>query len=267
MRRLLCRILIFMIAIGFAGCKQAEKDYVSDDVIQTYTDDILTEQTKQEDKAKESLPLADIIICIDAGHGKNSYNKQELIAPNSLQTKIAFASGTSGKNQTEEELNLIIALKLESKLKALGATVYMTRTTHESDMTNIDRAEFANAVYADISVKIHADGIENSSVHGVSMLVPSNQYINNQSICDESIKAGEIILEEVVNSTGAVNRGVMERNDLTGFNWTKVPVVLLEMGFMTNPEEDAKMETEEYQQKIVDGIVSGLLKYFEYRQK
>ena len=50
---------------------------------------------------------------------------------------------------------------------------------------------------------------------------------------------------------------------MTGFNWSKVPVVLLEMGFMTNPEEDAKMETDEYREKIVSGIVNGLIKYFE----
>lgn len=139
----------------------------------------------------------------------------------------------------------------------------MTRTTHESDMTNIDRAEFANNLNADVSVKIHADGIDNSSARGVSMLVPSNQYINNQELCNESRKIGEIILTEVVKATGASNRVIVTRSDLTGFNWTQVPIVLLEMGFMKNPEEDAKMETEEYQQKIVDGIVNGLLIYFE----
>jgi len=263
MRRLLCIVLTFIITMGFAGCNQTAKVSVSNDAIQTNTEVTSAEEIKQEAKVEENLPLEGKIICVDAGHGKNSYNKQEPIAPNSSQTKIAFASGTSGKNQTEEELNLSVALKLESRLKALGASVHMTRTTHESDMTNIDRAEFANAVSADISVKIHADGIENSAVHGVSMLVPSNQYINNQAICDESRKAGEIILEEVINSTGAANRGVVERSDLTGFNWTKVPIILLEMGFMTNLEEDAKLETEAYQQKIVDGMVRGLLKYFK----
>lgn len=95
-------------------------------------------------------------------------------------------------------MNLSVALKLESKLKEQGATVYMTRTTHESDMTNIDRAELANEKNADISVKIHADGLDNSSAHGVSMLVPSNKYINNSELCEKNRKAGEIILAEVL---------------------------------------------------------------------
>lgn len=221
------------------------------------------EMETQTEVGTEKLPLCEKVICIDAGHGLNSYNKQEAIAPNSSQTKIAFASGTSGKNQTEEQLNLSVAKKLEKKLSELGADVHMTRTTHECDMTNIDRAEFANNINADISVKIHADGVENNTVNGVSMLVPSNQYINNQEICNISRKAGEIILNEVIKSTGASNRGIVTRSDLTGFNWTKVPIVLLEMGFMTNPEEDAKMETDEYQDKIIDGISQGLILFFE----
>ena len=258
MRKILIA-LIAAILLVISGCSAP----VSDTKHQN-NEDVAQKEIQQESEKKDlELPLSGKIVCIDAGHGINSYNKQEPIAPNSSQTKIAFASGTRGKNQTEEELNLSVAKKLEKKLNELGADVHMTRTTHESDMTNIDRAEFANKINADISVKIHADGIENSSVHGVSMLVPSNQYINNQELCNTSRRAGEIILNEVVKTTGANNRGVVLRSDLTGFNWTKVPIVLLEMGFMTNPEEDANMETDIYQDKIVEGIAQGLILFFE----
>lgn len=263
MRRLLDICLVVVLLTCMAGCSDKANSLMLKDQ-QAEENEMVQKAIEQKNIEPEpNLPLQDKVICVDAGHGLNSYNKQEPIAPNSSQTKIAFASGTVGKNQTEEELNLSVAMKLEEILKKQGATVHMTRTTHESDMTNIDRAEFANKLNADVSVKIHADGIENSSAHGVSMLVPSNQYINNQELCNESRKIGEIILAEVVKTTGAANRGVVTRSDLTGFNWTKVPIVLIEMGFMTNPEEDAKMETDEYQQKIVDGIVNGILTYFE----
>lgn len=220
------------------------------------------ENEQTQEVFEENLPLSGKRICVDAGHGLNSYNKQEPIAPNSPQTKNAFAKGTHGKNQTEEELNLTIALKLEEELKKLGAAVYMTRTTHECDMTNIDRAKFANELNVDLSVKIHADGVENSSAHGISVLVPSNKYLNDQSLVDKSRKAGEYILKEIIEATGAANRGISTRSDLTGFNWTTVPIVLIEVGFMTNLEEDVKLDTEEYQNKIVYGITKGLLTYF-----
>lgn len=234
----------------------------------TNSDISSSSNTKTESKSNneaESNPKSSIagkIIAVDAGHGINSYNKQESIAPNSSEKKAAFASGTSGKNQTEEELNLAVALKLQKALENKGAIVHMTRTTHNSDMTNIDRAEFANKLNADISVKIHADGNNSSSVHGVSVLVPGTQYISDSNVINKSRTAGEYILSEFVKSTGANNRGISVRNDLTGFNWTKVPIVLVEMGFMTNPEEDKLMETDDYQDKMVNGMVSGLELYF-----
>lgn len=225
------------------------------------------ENEASEENISEALPLEGVIIVIDAGHGKNSYNKEERIAPDSDETKIAFASGTAGKNQSEEELNLSVALILQKSLENLGAKVHMTRTGHESDMTNIDRAEFANELDADISVKIHADGSNDSLVHGVSVLVPGAKHIYDENILSESKKAGESILDEFVNATGANNRGISVRDDITGFNWTKVPVVLVEMGFMTNPDEDALMESTEYQKKMAEGIARGIQRYFEDNEK
>ena len=218
--------------------------------------------TPEKEEIVEISPVAGKIIVIDPGHGVNSYTKQEPIAPNSSETKSAFVSGTRGKNITEEQLNLMVALKLQEKLTEKGAVVHMTRSVHNCDVSNIDRAVFANELGADISVKLHADGSENTEAHGVSMLVPGSTYIKDSSLIEKSTIAGEIILEEFVKATNANNRGISVRNDMTGFNWSTVPVVLLEMGFMTNPEEDKLMESDEYQNKMVDGIVSGLEIYF-----
>lgn len=265
MKRLL--ICLFLLIVVLSGCANIEKKDASinqeiNKIEETNKSDNMVEET--ENKISENTcAVADRIIVIDAGHGLNSYNKQEPIAPNSSETKIAFASGTRGVNQTEEELNLSVALKLQKALEDKGAIVHMTRTEHESDMTNVDRAVFANELNADISVKIHADGNNSSSVHGVSVLVPGSQHITDSTLIEESRVAGELILDEFVKETNATNRGISVRNDLTGFNWTEVPIVLVEMGFMTNPEEDKLMETDEYQDKMVKGIVSGLEKYFE----
>ena len=221
-----------------------------------------TEHRKNAEQTEENLVLEGFTICVDAGHGIADYGKMEAIAPNSEETKPAFASGTRGKNQTEEQLNLIVAKKLEKKLKELGADVYMTRTGSATDMSNIDRAKFANSLNADLTIRIHADGSSNKNTRGISMLVPASDYINDTALLEKSERAGKLILEEVVAQTGAVNRGIIKRSDLTGFNWSKVPVVLIEMGFMTNPEEDSLLETDEYQNKIVQGIINGMIKYF-----
>lgn len=253
------------IVLLVSGCGEGgqalECEATSESAVSETIEEIPTDVT--EPFFEEKSPVYGKVIVVDAGHGLSSINKQEAIAPNSSETKAAFVSGTRGASQTEEQLNLAVALKLQSALLEKGAVVYMTRSEHESNMTNIDRAVFANDLGADISVKIHADGNNNSGVHGVSVLVPGDKYINDGELIKKSREAGEIILKEFVAATGASNRGISVRNDLTGFNWSKVPIVLVEMGFMTNPEEDRLMATDDYQNKMVLGIVRGLELYFE----
>jgi len=245
------------------GYKETEqnKDVTQDEKKEDPQDN--TQSGKKTEQAEEKLILKGFTICVDAGHGIADYSKVEAVAPNSQETKPAFAAGTRGINQTEEQLNLKVAKKVEQKLKELGADVYMTRTEAKTDMRNIDRAEFANRLNADITIRIHADGSSNKNTRGISMLVPSNDYINNADLVEKSERAGKLILEEVIAQTGAVNRGIIKRSDLTGFNWSKVPVVLIEMGFMTNPEEDRLLESDEYQNKIAQGIVNGTIKYLK----
>ena len=258
---ILCIVCFFL-----ASCNTDEQSQnvfnIDDEVIPTQTTEATSDASFVPTQTPEKqLPLSGRIICIDAGHGLSSDTSMEPIAPGSSETKRAFVSGTSGKNQTEEQLNLRLALKLESLLITYGAQVHMTRTNHEATLSNIGRAEFANNLNADISVKIHADG-GNASATGVSMLVPSNKNLNNPELCIISKQAGELILNSVIEETGAKNRGIVERSDMTGFNWSKVPVILIETGFMTNPQEDALLETDEYCNKIITGIANGLIAFF-----
>ena len=246
----------------YQNSQEVKEEYLGKEEVSDIQEESNEPETVSEEKTEKRGNIEGKIILVDAGHGIAKESRQELIAPDSVEKKPAFVSGTRGKNQTEEELNLNVALKLEKALKECGATVYMTRTTHETDVSNIGRAELGNDANADISVKIHADGNNNTSVKGVCMLVPGNKHIKDGDVIKKSRRAGEIILAEVVNETKADNRGISVRNDMTGFNWSKVPVILLEMGFMTNPEEDKLLETSEYQDKIVRGIVNGLEIYF-----
>lgn len=206
--------------------------------------------------------LSGKIICVDAGHGIFKKSKKEAVAPGNDEMKAAFVSGTSGADLTEEQLNLIVALKLKTALEEMGATVVMTRETAECDLSNIDRAKLANSSNSDIMIRLHADGNNDSSICGMSMLVPSEKYITDDELISKSRTAGELVLAEAVKSTGAKSLGVCERSDLTGFNWSEVPVILLEMGFMTNPDEDKLLSDDDYQDKIVKGIVNGLEMYF-----
>ena len=228
-----------------------------------------------ETKAPESVPdkevnvksektggLSGKVICIDAGHGKTEKTGKEKIAPDSEETKAKHVSGADGSVYSEEEINLMVAKKLRDKLQALGVEVIMTREGHNCDYSNIDRAEIANNAGADLMIRIHADSAESSSAKGMTMLLPSSEHISDKELIRVSRNIGEKVLDSAAEATGAKNRGCVERPDMTGFNWSEVPVILLEMGFLSNPDEDASLSEDSYQNKIVQGIVSGLQDYY-----
>jgi N-acetylmuramoyl-L-alanine amidase len=223
------------------------------------------QNNKEKTSDKEKKPLAGLTICIDAGHGKTTRpaKEKEPLAPGSNIMKAATASGTSGvyTKITEESLNLSVALKLKKALSDKGAGVIMIRESSSCDLTNIERAKVWNSSGADLTIRLHGNGINDRSVSGVLMMVPGNKYIKDKEMLQRSETAGECILEGVLNQTNAKSRGLVKSTDLTGFNWSEIPVVLLEMGFMTNPHEDKLLNTAEYQNKIVSGIIEGLIKY------
>lgn len=216
-------------------------------------------------ETREIGPLTGFTVCIDPGHGKTSRpnTETEPIAPGSNIQKAAIASGTSGAatGVSEESLNLTVSQKLRKSLEQKGAKVVMVRERAECSLTNVERAKFWNSSNVDLTIRIHANGINDSSVTGVLMMIPGNKYVKDQEILKKSRKAGELILNGFQERTKAKSRGLVETSELTGFNWSKVPVVLLEMGFMTNPEEDRLLNSDSYQNEMVTGITEGLVKY------
>ena len=202
------------------------------------------------------------IIAIDAGHqGKGNYDTEPL-GPGSSQEKTKVSSGTQGVSSKvpEYELTLEISLQLRDALELRGYEVVMIRETNDVNISNAERAAIANEK-ADIFLRIHADGSTNESANGISILYPSANNPFVAYLHEESKALSASILKYMCESTQARNRGIIERDDLTGINWCEIPVALIEMGFMTNPEEDKKMQTAEYQALLVEGICNGVEAY------
>ncbi len=205
------------------------------------------------------------VVAIDPGHGGKADSRQEPIGPGATQTRPREPGGASGvvTRVPESQLNLDVALKLQKELERRGIKVVMVRTRQNVNVSPRERAEVANEASADLLVRIHADSSDNSALQGLKTLVPG-QNPWTAPIYSESLAAGTIAQRHLIEETGAKNLGVVKRNDLGGFNWSKVPTYLVEMGFMSNPAEDKKMETDAYQAKIAQALADAVV---EYRQQ
>ena len=195
------------------------------------------------------------LICIDPGHGTiPAIGRQtEPIGPGSSQLKIKDGGGTAG----EAPVALAIALKTRALLKGDGYRVAMTRTGRTYAGGNIERARFCNVRHAALMIRIHADGSTNRSLHGVKTLVPALHRGWTDDIYASSVQAARKVQSAVARQTRALDLGLVQRSDLTGFNWANVPAVLVECGFMTNPAEARLLRSNAYQLKIARGLTAG----------
>ena len=215
-----------------------------------------------EPKANETKQK---VIVIDAGHQARAMSATEPNGPGSKTRKAKVTGGTSGcaTHLPEYKLNLQVAKKLKTELVKQGYKVIMVRTKNDVTLSNVDRAKMANEDGADAFIRIHANSSGSSSVKGALTIAPTNanRYLTKKNR-KASQKLSKKVLQAFCKATGAKNRGVMYTDTMTGINWCKVPVTIVEMGFMSNAQEDRKMASASYQKKMVKGIVKGINAYF-----
>jgi N-acetylmuramoyl-L-alanine amidase len=195
------------------------------------------------------------LICLDPGHGTiPAVGRQtEPIGPGSAQLKIKDGGGTAG----EAPVALAIAFRTRALLQRDGYRVALTRSGPTYAAGNIARARFCNARHSALMIRIHADGAADSSLRGLKTLVPALHRGWTDDIYAQSIRAGRKVQAAVAARTGARNLGLVQRSDLTGFNWANVPAILVECGFMTNPAERRLLRSRSYQLKVARGLAAG----------
>jgi N-acetylmuramoyl-L-alanine amidase len=216
------------------------------------------------------LPAAEAasapVVVIDPGHDLRANLETEAIGPGSSTRKIKDGGGTRGvvSGLTEAELNLRVALRLRPLLERTGVRVVMTRTASAGpSMGNIARARIANRAGAGLFLRIHADGSTDPSSRGTHTLYPALRRGWTDDVYGASRRAATTVQGELVRALRFPDRGLQERSDFTGFNWADVPVVLVEMGFMTNRTDDRLLATTGYQRRAAVGLCRGTLRFLK----
>ena len=190
---------------------------------------------------------------------------QEPMAPGSSQTKNKATTGTTGNYSKvpEYEVNLQVSLILEKELTSRGYKVVMTREDNDKAISNKERAEFATSEDADITVRIHANSDNSASAAGALTMAPTsaNQYLDTDLI-EKSNTLAECIINSYCSATGLANKGVISADNMTGTNWSTVPVAILEMGFMSNESDDMYITDTSHHKTMAKGIADGIDEYF-----
>ena len=197
-----------------------------------------------------STPVTNKVVVLDAGHGKPDEG----------------AEGLNGT--TEEKTNLSITLKLQKLLEESGATVILTRsdenaiydldkkTLKEKKVSDIkNRVIIGNESSADILISIHLNKGDSESYSGWQTFYKKN---------DEKGKRLATSIQKELKETIKVenHREANEISNIYLVDNVQIPVTIVECGFLSNPQEEQKLLTDEYQNQLAWGIYNGILKYF-----
>ena len=207
---------------------------------------------------------AEPVVVIDPGHDARANLETEPIGPGSATLKIKDGGGTHGVVTATREADLVldVSLRLRALLRRAGVGVLMTRTrTAGQSMGNVARARIANGAGAALFLRIHADGHPSRDVRGTQTLVPALRSGWTDDVYRSSRRAAAVVQSELVRALGFPDRGVGERSDFTGFNWADVPVILVELGFMTNQVEDRQLARSAVRDRAALGLCRGTLRF------
>lgn len=220
---------------------------------------------QQSAASDETDRLAGYTIGIDPGHQETPDAELEQMAPGVKRTKERQSPGSTGVKTgvPEYKINLLIAFKLRDLLEAEGATVVLTRETSDFSLSNMERALLMNESGVDIWLRLHCDSVSSANKSGASVLIPSRAY--GAAIYQESLRLGQCVYESFSEATGAtmISLRALALMDQTGFNWSEKPVIAVEMGMLSNPQEDIRLNRDSYQTSCAAGLFNGILAYFE----
>lgn len=206
------------------------------------------------------IPSPKIVVGIDPGKQSKNDTSSEAVGPGSegVKSRMAYGATSVTTGMREHEWNLIIAKLVRTELESLGYEVYMTRDTADVFISNSERAKAANEAGAVVLVSIQADAFNDDSVQGIYCQEPSDENAFVKDTAKASRSLAKCIKDRVLTATGARDRADRWGDDEALINWFEGPSCILRLGYMSCPEEDARMMSADYQKSMAAAIAQGI---------
>lgn len=203
-------------------------------------------------------------IVIDACNQVNMNAATEPVGPGSEETKVGANTGFTGANMgtAEYAINLTYALALKAELESRGYVVTMTRESNDVNITNRQRAEIANTSGATAMVRIKMNYSTNTALSGVMATTMTHDNPYHPNLYADGQELATRMLQGVTIWTGATNHGVFQTDGMTAINWSNIPVAVIELGYLSNAEDEANLLDAEYQKKVISGLADGIDLYY-----
>ncbi|MGN0505587.1 MAG: N-acetylmuramoyl-L-alanine amidase [Lachnospiraceae bacterium] len=203
-------------------------------------------------------------IALDPGQQKNANSDKEPVGPGATATtaKMSYGATSVTTKKREYEWTLELTLKIKEELQNRGYEVFLTRDTADVDISNAERAKLANESGADIYVSIQADAAENTAASGIYAQIPTKTNAFVGYMYDSCKALATTLQKALIAETGAKDRGLVEQDTVAAINWSQIPVTVLQLGFMSNKDEDTNLWSADYQAKLVKAICDGIDEYF-----
>ena len=213
-------------------------------------------------QAKESKKGEPKIIVVDPSCQEIPNKKKEPVAPGAFKTAFKSSTGVVGKETGiyEYELNLKLAKIVKKNLEEYGYEVVLTRDSNDVDLSNSDRAMVANTTETDLYVVIGMG--ENPGV-SVKCQTEDNPYTFDNY--DKSRLLADTLLGSIVQDSQCKDNGVDEVDDYTAINWSVVPTAVVEVGNLSDEDDELLLTNDDYQKNIAQGIADGIESYFSQR--
>lgn len=208
-------------------------------------------------------PDADAPALTDSGEYATATAAERAgMKPKMTAAGVGVSTGTFEYTVTRE-----VAEDLEAELERRGYTVILSRTSDNVNISNAKRAQMADSSGAELYLKLETPSVSQPSTSGILAMITTSGNSRNGGLYENNYELAYDLLKTVCDQTGGTRMGIYETDALASLNYCQIPAVVMNIGFLSNKDDDEKLATADYKEKMASALADGIDLYFQEEPK